>query len=54
MEIMENGQYLIIGKKNQNEINIEEENKSEQKTFQRIKELQKLLKKESEMKEQCM
>ena len=54
MEIMENGQNLIIGKKNQNEINIEEENKSEQKTFQRIKELQKLLKKESEMKEQCM
>lgn len=54
MEIMENGQNLIIGKKNQNEINIEEGNKSEQKTFQRIKELQKLLKKESEMKEQCM
>lgn len=54
MEIIEEGQNSKIDDKLENEIIIREKNIDEKKTFKRIKELQLLIKKKSELKEYCM
>jgi len=54
MEKIEEDLNTKLEEKPQNEIIIEKENTEEKKTFKRIKELQNLIKKKSEMKEYCM
>ena len=54
MEKIEEDKNTKLEEKPKNEIIIEKENTEEKKTFKRIKELQNLIKKKSEMKEYCM
>jgi hypothetical protein len=54
MEKIEEDLNTKLEEKPKNEIIIEKENTEEKKTFKRIKELQSLIKKKSEMKEYCM
>ena len=54
MKKIEEEQNIKLEGTPQNEIIIEKENIEEKKTFKRIKELQNLIKKKSEMKEYCM
>lgn len=54
MEIIENGQNVILKKKAKNEVDNEGNEKKNENTFRRLKNLQALIKKKSEMKNQCM
>ena len=54
MEKIEDAPNIKLEEKPKNEIIIEKENIEEKKTFKRIKELQSLIKKKSELKEYCM
>ena len=54
MEKIEYDSNIKLEEKPKNEIIIEKENIEEKKTFKRIKELQSLTKKKSELKEYCM
>lgn len=54
MEIIENGQNVILKKKAKNEVENGGNDKKNENTFQRLKNLQALIKKKSEMKNQCM
>ena len=54
MEKKEEGQNKELDEKPKNEFNTEKRNSEEKKAFKRIKELQQLIKKKSELKEYCM
>jgi len=54
MEKIEEDSNIKLEEKPKNEIIIEKENIEEKKTFKRIKKLQSLIKKKSELKEYCM
>ena len=54
MEIIENGQNVILKKRTKNEVDNEGNEKKIENTFQRLKNLQSLIKKKSEKKNQCM
>lgn len=53
MEIIENGQNVILKKRNKNGTDSEGNKKKTENTFRRIKNIQELIKKKSEMKIQC-